>query len=412
MDQKTVLMIAYHYPPDESSGAQRTKGFVRHLPTWGWNPVVLTVSKFTHRLSKVEGDLGNVKRAFALDITRHLSLFGRYPGWLAFPDHVGSWFFEGVRKGLLIIKKYNVKVIWSTFPVATAHTIGLALKRLTGLPWVADFRDPMSQPRKFHTPIQKTTFKWIEKIVWKYADVCVFTTASAKEDACKGCKLTQRKSVVIENGFENSEILRQTFLSPKNNTKFKKIILVHSGLLYKHGRNPENFFLAIADLRKENRLPEGLNVILRGGGFEEYYEKIIKKLHLEQIISLRPRTKRVQALEEMAKADGLLLFQGQPFNRQVPAKIYEYFAMKKPILGLVDLRGETARLLKRYPSAKLAKIDDKESIRLALLDLFEELPRLKQMVRTFNTAPFSRKARAKELALLLNRIVEEDRNLM
>ncbi len=411
MDQKTVLMIAYHYPPDESSGAQRTKGFVRYLPIWGWSPVVLTVSKFTHGLSKVE-DLGNVKRAFALDITRHLSLFGRYPGWLAFPDHVGSWFFEGVRKGLLTIKKYNVKVIWSTFPVATAHAIGLALKRLTGLPWVADFRDPMSQPRKFHTPIQKTTFKWIEKTVWKCADVCVFTTTSAKEDACEGCKSIQRKSMVIENGFEDSEILRQTFLSRKNNTKFDKMILVHSGLLYKHGRNPENFFMTIADLKRENRLPEGLNVILRGSGFEEYYEKIIKQLHLEQIISLRPRTERAQALEEMANADGLLLFQGQSFNRQVPAKVYEYFAMKKPILGLVDFMGETARLLKRYPSAMLAEISDKESIRLALLDLFEELPRLKQMVHTFNPAPFSRKARAKELAILLNRIIQEDTNLL
>ena len=406
MDQKSVLMIAFHYPPDESSGAQRTKGFVRHLPTWGWSPVVLTVSKFTHGLSKVEGEgLGNVKRAFALDITRHLSLFGRYPGWLAFPDHVGSWFLEGVRKGLSIIKKYNIKVIWSTFPVATAHAIGFALKRLTGLPWIADFRDPMLQSREFHTSIQRATFKWIEKTVWKYADICVFTTASAKDDACRGCKSIQRKSIVIENGFEESEFFYQTFMAFKKNTRINKIILVHSGLLYKHGRNPENFFMVIADLKRENRLPEGLNVILRGSGFEEYYEKIIKNLHLEQIILLRPRTKRARALEEMAHADGLLLFQGELFNRQVPAKVYEYFAMKKPILGLVDLSGETARILKRYPSAKLGKIAEKESIRRVLLSFFEELPKLKQKARTFNPDQFSRKSRAKELAFLLNRVV-------
>ncbi|WP_276678948.1 hypothetical protein [Nitrosomonas europaea] len=37
-------------------------------------------------------------------------------------------------------------MIWSTYPIATAHLIGLTLQRLTGIPWMADFRDPMVQP--------------------------------------------------------------------------------------------------------------------------------------------------------------------------------------------------------------------------------------------------------------------------
>ena len=40
---KTVLMIAYHFPPlAGSSGIQRTLRFVQHLPALGWKPVVLT----------------------------------------------------------------------------------------------------------------------------------------------------------------------------------------------------------------------------------------------------------------------------------------------------------------------------------------------------------------------------------
>jgi hypothetical protein len=35
-----------------------------------------------------------------------------------------------------------------------------------------------------------------------------------------------------------------------------------------------------------------------------------------------------------------MVFQGTPFNTQIPAKIYEYFRAGKPILGLVDTAGE------------------------------------------------------------------------
>ena len=38
-------MVAYHFPPAAgSSGIQRTLQFARHLPQFGWEPVVLTAS--------------------------------------------------------------------------------------------------------------------------------------------------------------------------------------------------------------------------------------------------------------------------------------------------------------------------------------------------------------------------------
>jgi hypothetical protein len=40
---KRVLMIAYIYPPQGGSGVQRTVKFVRYLPSYGWEPLVLTV---------------------------------------------------------------------------------------------------------------------------------------------------------------------------------------------------------------------------------------------------------------------------------------------------------------------------------------------------------------------------------
>ena len=43
MNKKNVLIIAYHFPPTASSGTFRTLKFVKYLPQFGWNPIVLTV---------------------------------------------------------------------------------------------------------------------------------------------------------------------------------------------------------------------------------------------------------------------------------------------------------------------------------------------------------------------------------
>jgi len=44
MEQKNVLIIAYYFPPMGLSGVQRTTKFVKYLPEYGWNPVILTTS--------------------------------------------------------------------------------------------------------------------------------------------------------------------------------------------------------------------------------------------------------------------------------------------------------------------------------------------------------------------------------
>lgn len=148
---KRVLMIAYHYPPVRgSSGVQRTLKFSRYLADYGWEPIVLTAHPRAYsgigndQLHEVPEHI-TVKRAFALDTARQLSFRGAYPGFLALPDRWVSWWLGAVPAGLNLIRKYKPTVILSTYPIATAHLIGLTLARLTGLPWIADFRDSMTE---------------------------------------------------------------------------------------------------------------------------------------------------------------------------------------------------------------------------------------------------------------------------
>ncbi len=44
-DSKKVLFIAYLFPPVGGGGVQRSSKFVKYLPEFGWQPLVLTVKE-------------------------------------------------------------------------------------------------------------------------------------------------------------------------------------------------------------------------------------------------------------------------------------------------------------------------------------------------------------------------------
>src|SRR5690606_30377962 len=117
-----------------------------------------------------------VHRARALDTARHLSLFGRYPSRLAIPDRWVTWRYSAVPAALRLIHERHVNVVWTTFPIATAHEIGLAVERRSDVPWVAEFRDPMWQGDYPPDPHVNRAWKRIESQVFRRAARVVVTT--------------------------------------------------------------------------------------------------------------------------------------------------------------------------------------------------------------------------------------------
>ena len=369
---KRLLMVAYHFPPfAASTGIQRTLGFARHLPAFGWEPMVLTAHPraYAHR-NHQHIDVSFpmiVEHAFALDSARQLSLGGRYAAFTARPDRWISWWLGAVPKGLAMIRKYRPDVIWSTYPIATAHKIGCTLQRLSGLPWIADFRDPMAQDGYPEDPKTWQSFKRIEEATLRKASRAVFVThGAARMYRNRYAELPETRIRVVENGYEEESFadLPGAERSPLNPGR---ITLLHSGVVYPNERDPTQLFAALRRLLNEDpRLADRLRVRLRASGHESLLARLIETSGVAQIVELAPSVPYREALQEMMRADGLLVLQAANCNDQVPAKVYEYLRCGRPIVALTDPGGETAALLRRARADTIAPLDSEEQIHSAL----------------------------------------------
>ncbi|GHU38577.1 hypothetical protein AGMMS50256_37990 [Betaproteobacteria bacterium] len=143
-----------------------------------------------------------VSRAFVLDTARHFSIARRYFAAMARPDRWISWKFAGIREGMRLIEKYKLDVIWSTSPIATAHVIATELHRRTGLPWIADFRDPMVQVEYPADPVTRRLLYKIEAKVVDNAVLSLFTTPGTAYTCRQRYSDRAGHVQVLENGYD------------------------------------------------------------------------------------------------------------------------------------------------------------------------------------------------------------------
>jgi glycosyltransferase involved in cell wall biosynthesis len=365
-----VLMVAFHYPPcSGTSGVHRTLSFSRYLPREGWRPIVLSAesrayeSKDGGRLSEIP-DEAIVCRVFALDARRHLSVRGRYLRATALPDRWITWWLGAVPAGLRLIRVQRPRVIWSTYPIATAHLIALTLHRLTGLPWVADFRDPMTDVDYPHGASERRLYAWLERQAVRYASRLVFTTEGTRRLYLdRYPALEPARAVVIPNGYEESDFQALPAARTAAASPFR---LVHSGTIYPEERDPLPMLRALARLNREGVLtPAELRVELRAPGHEKQYASVIQDLGLAGVVRILPAIPHRQALLDCADASALLLLQGPSCNAQIPAKTYEYLRLGRPILTLTPAASDTAAVLAECGGATRVEPLDEDAIHAA-----------------------------------------------
>ena len=406
---KRVLMIAAQYPPLKgSSGLQRVLKFSQYLPEHDWQPIMLTPADIAHeqtsdeQLAEIPGSV-LVRKAPALDTKRHLSFLGRYPARLALPDRWASWWVGAVPLGLWLVRRYRPDAIWSTYPVASAHSIGGTICRLSGLPWVADFRDSMTEPGYPENPLIRQSRLRVESRTVHRADRIIFTAESALEMyARRYPEIDRSRWAVISNGYDEDNFARLEE-TPTTRTD-SRITLVHSGLIDPSDRNPTAFFEAIAQLKDSGQVSsEDVCINLRATGSNAHYLETVSQMGIDDIVRFTEMVPYNTALQEMLSADGLILFQGENCNHQIPAKAYEYFRAGRPVLGFADPAGDTGRLLHSAGVRHIAALEDRAEVARVLSAFITEIRNQSASgVDPATARRYSRRSLTKNLADVLN----------
>jgi len=400
---RRVLIIALHFPPAHTTSTRRILKFARYLPEHGWESSVVTVRTGFHRhldetaLAEVPAGT-RVYRTFGFDPRHSLSIAGRYPGLLALPDRAAPWFPFATWRALAIARRERFDAILSTSPPVTAHCVALLLHDRTGLPWVADLRDPwaIGDRGPLHGAIDRT----LEPRVLRAATRIVVTTRPHADDLARrfGDEVGDKVNV-ISNGYDEADF--ESLPAPRANGRFR---LAHVGQLNADHRGPASFLQALRHCLDRGLLPADSEVAFIGAGpMAEGGElqRMADGLGLGAVVSIERHVPYRQALERMMSAAALLLLQpGDALHMQIPSKAFEYLRSGRRILALAPARSATAALMGRHAGVEVAAPADVDEIAAKLVGTHRAWQKESQFVER-DLSGCDRRALAAELAKIL-----------
>jgi len=394
---RRVLIITYYWPPSGGSGVQRWLKFAKYLPNAGWEPVIFTPENpdFDLRDESLEKEVPKQLEVIKFPIWEPYQLFSKvkgktktHPGrlleqkekgflekaaiWaranLLVPDPRVFWMKPSVKFLTDLVQSGLFQAVITTGPPHSIHLIGRELKRKTGLPWIADFRDPWSQ-WEFLDTLPMTSFirkkhQQLEQTVLKEANVVLTISPTFQGDLEK---LARRKINLLTNGYDPADI--PLGFSP-GEKEAGKLHLVYSGI--------------IDAIRNPIPLMEALKAEFEGGVEEvkwTFVGKVSEQVQayvkqdpwLSERIHFAGYVSHGEVFEFYAKADVLVLILTDTKNAQgnIPGKLFEYLATEVPVLALGDPKGDSAKILKDAGAGEVIAHTDALTIRGQLRALMD-----------------------------------------
>jgi glycosyltransferase involved in cell wall biosynthesis len=203
------------------------------------------------------------------------------------------------------------------------------------------------------------------------ADRIVFVTPSARAKyATKYPQTPADRMLVVENGYDEANFDAISGTPPP--LAARPLVLLHSGIVYPEERDPTALFVALAALKRSNKIKKGDFVIrFRAPGHADLIGKLADEHQVREWIEIGNPLNYQAALREMLESDVLLLLQGRICNEQIPAKLYEYLRAGRPILGLADPEGDTGRKLRSVGVPFVAGLEDADAIAANLVALLD-----------------------------------------
>ena len=400
---KKVLIVTYYWPPAGGPGVQRVLKFVKYLPKFGWQPIILTVAngeypaidksleknipqeckvfktKTREPMALYKQFLGmkkNDRIPTAVLVDSNPSIKKRFANWvrlnLFIPDAKIGWKKFAVKEGMKIIKNEKPDLIFSSSPPPTVHLIASELAGKSKLKWIADFRDPWTdihyyedQPRL--TIVKSIDKKYESKVLNKADKVTCISKLDIELDFAK--KTDKEKCINIPNGYDENDFDELNLF----NTPTKKFTILHLGAINKE-RNPEKFFEAVSLLYKKGIINKENFQITFVGNIDPVVMTSVEKNEIWELVTYVDYLPHKEALQYTDRANVLLLLvtQSEKNRRILPGKTFEYMRTGKFIIALGPEDGEVARIISETNTGIVIDYSNEEKIRQIIEKKFLE----------------------------------------
>lgn len=451
---KRVLVITYYWPPSGGSGVQRWVKFAKYLPSEGWQPVIYTpenpeliavdktlgseippeaeivrtkivepynayrmlmgkdssidIKTFTQDTASggetgASGGEVNPINAQKKSFKQKISLFIR--GNFFIPDPRVMWVGPSVRFLKKYLREHPVDAIVTTGPPQSMHLIGLKLSEATGIPWVADFRDPWTKMFYFkHLGLCSWAEKKhheLERRVLDGATRVVAVSPLVKEDFEK---MTGTPVELITNGFDESDFSEEIVPDGFFN-------ITHTGLFAADG-NPETLWKVLADkCAEDSSFRDALRLRLVGKTDSAITESIRQAGLGDNLVDLGYRDHRTAVREQKNASLLILPLRKEPEYRAVlPGKLFEYLASRRPILGIGQTDGAMARIIGNTGSGVVYDWDQESKIRACIDFCWDEFRQGELDDNSSDISEYTRRGLTHRYASLLDEITTEKNN--
>ncbi|AYZ38095.1 glycosyl transferase family 1 [Chryseobacterium indologenes] len=429
MEEKKILIITYYWPPAGGPGVQRWLKFAKYLPEFGWKPVIYTPENPSYPLideSLMKDIPQNIEiirtkiwepyqlaerlnksnkkfKAGQFDVGNNQSWKSRLSIWVRgnffIPDARVFWVKPSIRFLEHYLKENKIDVVVTSGPPHSLHLIGLGLKKkLPGLKWIADFRDPWTEISYYkHLKLTKssdTKHRALESAVFKNADITLATSYTDAENFRKA----GAHAICITNGFDESDSQKTVKAQIQN----KAFTLSYIGVL-EQLRNPENLWKALDELVQENtEFAQHFNLKFVGR-IDDKILHVIEKSGLKNHILNLGYLSHGKAVEEMQNSEMLLItnFPNESSKGIIPGKIFEYLASGKQILSFGPSGADVSKILEETNAGKHFSYDDSEAVKRFILEKFNLWKNGNLHENTQSIEQFSRKNLTQQLTTIL-----------
>ena len=432
--EKRVLIISYYWPPTGGSGVQRWVKFAKYLPSEGWQPVIYTplnpeaITVDESLLSEIPPQVEVIKRkifepyniyraltgaknrtaqsgevnpinAQKKSFTQKVSMWIR--GNMFIPDPRCFWIGPSVRFLKKYLKEHPVDIIVSTGPPHSMHLIARKVARSTGIPWVADFRDPWTKMFYFKhlalSPWAERKHARLEKMVLDDASVVV-AVSPLVQDEFKA--MTTTEVDLITNGFDEDDFAAK----PQRDEYFS---ITHTGLFASDG-NPDILWKVLAEkCRRDSEFKKLLRIRLAGKTDKQITESIVAAGLGENLEDLGYCNHNDAVCLQKSSSLLILPLRKEPeYRATLPGKLFEYLASERPRLGIGQTDGAMARIISQTQAGFVFGWEDSASISRYIDLCWERFRNGTLKADTHDIGSFSRCSLTHRMACLFDRLTD------